>query len=490
MIQNLKLNPKNVVFVILCATISVATVMAEIMNPSRVLFVNNERGNDRWDGLAPEPGLEGERGPFRTIQKAFDSVRLSDRIDIANTGIPYQGGNRLSRIGGTPERPMVIEGNGAVICGLDRIPPERWKWVDDRVFSTDFWPMSNVLKGHKDFPFWIGTPQIWWVEDQPAPNVRSEVELRNTPGAFFWNKAEKTVWFNLPADQALEDLKVRIPVHSTGLNIHGSADYVVVQNLHSRFSSNDGFSAHGHAKNLLFRNCIATDNCGQGFSMHDNIRAIVEDSLAERNASSGACDVHGSQVTYRRSVLVNNSFEAGVFAAGESQGVYEECLIMFNGPFEQIWQTRQSSMLFLNCLIMGREDTPLLQMDDGRVRFIQSTLAGFSTLARFKSNGQGVLDIQNSLILVSADHLLPDTDVQQRVQFRYTLIPESKNEGMELPRGVQVEALQLPDQPWIPKNLLELQVQTRGKWYGRDSRIGAQLPNSVWELYSSTRPQD
>ena len=343
---------------LLCAALAIlillpaAALRAEDPTARRVFYVDNVLGDDGNDGLAREPvaGMPG-KGPFASLQKAFSAVATSVCVSVTGTARPYRGGNWVSAAGGTPERPMVIDGNGAVISGLGPVPAEKWEKIRDNINATDFWPMSNYLKGYRETNCWIGVPQIWWLNGKPGKNCVDEEGLLKTEGGFFWNKALKKLWFHVPRGASIEKLDVQIPVYGTAIDV--TRDFVVVKNFRSMFSWNDGFDVHGSAKNVVFRNCVATDNCGQGFSCHGTSSVLYEDCLAERCASSGSCDVNDCVSVYRRCVFANNSFEAGVYAAERSQHIYESCLITGNMPFEQIWQRGFSGMRFMNCLILG-----------------------------------------------------------------------------------------------------------------------------------------
>lgn len=104
---------------------------------TRIFYVNNETGNDLHDGLSAECVKEiSGKGPFASIKKAFSAVSTSDYISVANTGKPYPGGNSLSRAGGTAERPLVIDGHGAVISGLAVISAKNWKNMQNNLVSN------------------------------------------------------------------------------------------------------------------------------------------------------------------------------------------------------------------------------------------------------------------------------------------------------------------------------------------------------------------
>src|SRR5690606_7096031 len=210
------------------------------------------------------------------------------------------------------------------------------------------------------------------------------------------------VWFHLPKNKTFESVEIKMPVQlgmGTGINVNGKISNIIIQNLKVRYAFNDGSSAHGDVENIVFRNCISTDNCGQGFSMHGNAKILVEDSYASRNASSGTCDVNNCEVTYRRCVFKDNSFEAGIYTTETVKAIYEDCIISNNQPFEQIWQRGQSSMLLKNCVIVGFNDSKALAtIDRGLVKFDNCTLVKGLNVATSRSNNNSLI-INNSLLV-------------------------------------------------------------------------------------------
>jgi len=85
-------------------------------------YVDNRTGDDGNDGSTATTA-------FGTIARALKAAGTSDTISLANTGVAYREPIVLTRRGGTPAQPMVIEGNGATISGLRVIAPERWQRV-------------------------------------------------------------------------------------------------------------------------------------------------------------------------------------------------------------------------------------------------------------------------------------------------------------------------------------------------------------------------
>ena len=303
----------------------------------------------------------------------------------------------LTKAGGTKEAPLVIEGNNALITGLDIVPPEKWTHVKGNIYSTDFWPMSNMLKRYKPIQHWIGRPQIWWIDGKAAKNCTSEEELLANVNGFYWNKPLKQLWVNLPEGKKPSDFKIEIPVHGTSICIN--TDWVVVQNLRSKYSWNDGFDTHGKGRNIVFKNCTGTDNCGQGFSVHDDTTALYENCHASRNASSGICNVTKCISMYRNCVLADNTFEAGVYSAETAEIILENCIIAGNQPFEQIWQRGKSKLFFINCVIAGTKDASgLVSAQEGTAFFSQCTFVDAGFICKVPATSRCNITIINSII--------------------------------------------------------------------------------------------
>lgn len=360
---------------------------------AKTVYVDNVRGNDS------NPGTKAR--PVATIDKGLALLKRSDCLEVINTGKPYQrpyrgvtGRTHSVRHGGTLEKPMVINGNGAVVTGLAIIPADKWKKEGD-FHTLFFWPMSNMYKNYKKQNYWVDKTRIWWVNGKAAPNCKSLEELKKTPGGFWWNKAQKKVLFHLPAGKKLADLKIELPANS-GFSFYDS--HVIIKNFYVTHSWNDGFDSSGSNYKGIYKNCIAVENCGQGFSCHGTGQTYYEDCAAIRCASSGSCDVHWSYSRYNRCIFYENTFEAGVYTVDEGQHSYSDCIIAANGPFEQIWQKVSSSMHFSNCLILGTPGKNVLLMEHGIVTFRNCTIRGGKGLCSVPGGGPGQLFVDSCVI--------------------------------------------------------------------------------------------
>ncbi len=360
------------------------------------IFVDNSLGSDTaFDGSSAAP--HGGKGPYASIKKAFQSAQTSCRITIANTGKPYQGGNSLTKAGGTKELPLEIIGNGAVISGLGEVPSGKWEKLEGNEYATPFFPMTNMLKSYDKIACWIGRPQLWFLDGVPATNCKTRGELAATQGGFMWEKKEKRLVVRLPEGKSPSNVRIQFPVHNTSICVE--TDNVLVRDLRSVHSWNDGFDTHGSGKGIIFRNCVATDNCGQAFSVHDTTSALYENCVGIRNSSSGVCNNLESVCVFRNCVISDNTFESGVFAPDTCVMAFENCVISGNAPFEQIWQDGKSTLIFVNCVIRGADTSKgILRMSTGRVVFDGCAISNAAFLAQFIGAADGSLTIVNCLV--------------------------------------------------------------------------------------------
>ena len=371
--------------------LSTALLLLPLFLPgAETIHVNNLTGSDDGDGTRERP--------FATLYKACRVVPVSGRIEVANTGKPYRMpyksadvsksyGYRLFR-GGTREKPLVVEGNGATISGLAVVPREAWKQVPEtRLFRLPFYPMSNRLKIDKTINHWQEVPRIWFVDGRAAPNCHDRESLLKTPGGFWWNKTEKQVCFHLPAGKQLAELRIELPANY-GFYIH--ADHTIVRNFNCIFSVNDGFDADGSARNSDYINCLAYDNCGQGFSCHKTSSIRYAGCGAIRCASSNICNVNNSHAEYIDCVFLDNAFESNVSLYNEATARFVNCFFSGGSADEPIVQEHASQLAFLNCVIQGNRDLPLLRGRGGSVIFHQCTLSQARYLADLSAGWNAV----------------------------------------------------------------------------------------------------
>lgn len=257
-------------------------------------YVNNRSGSDAHDGRSPAQA-------FATIARAIQSARTSDTISLANTGTAYREPIPLTRLGGTPAQPLVIEGNGATISGLRPLPPERWTKAGD-VYE---------IAGPKPYGF----PYLV-IDGQRIPPASAPDKL--PPGGWTWTadgkeKGHGILRFRPAEGRTLADYRLEATLEVAGLRV-ASASYIVVRNLISECHANDGFNIHGDCRGIYCENIEARLNGDDGFSIHEAIEAVVRNGHFHHNGS-GIEDVNLSRSLYS-GLRVHDNTRLGVLFIG------------------------------------------------------------------------------------------------------------------------------------------------------------------------------
>lgn len=94
---------------------------------ARELYVNNETGDDRYEGRTPQ--YSSGEGPCRSIARALFLAQAGDTVVLAKTAQPYRESVTLqgARHSGNEFRPFRILGNGATLDGREPIRPTAWE---------------------------------------------------------------------------------------------------------------------------------------------------------------------------------------------------------------------------------------------------------------------------------------------------------------------------------------------------------------------------
>ena len=467
-----------------------ALLAGTLLTAAPTLYVDNLKGSDANDGSREKP--------LASIERACKLVKTGGRIEVADTGTPYSlpyggpGKERGLRLltGGTADSPLVVEGNGAVVSGLAVIPAEAWSKEADGVYSLPFDPMSNFFRRDMSKNYWLPGTQIWFVDGKAAPNLLDRETLEKTPNGFWWNKKERKVLYRLPEGKQLSDLKIELPANY-GFYIH--RDHTVVRNFTVMFSWNDGFDAAETPKNAMYLNCLAYNNCGQGMSIHDASSVYYQDCGAVNCASSAVCNVGQSSGVYKRCVLIDSTFEAAVFLNNDSSALFEECLIADAEPAELVWQRGRSKITFSNCVLIGNGKNNLAMLEAGALSFFGCTMRnGTGFLSLEPRSATGSLSVEKSLLRGFARYYvkLPDQPAALRVNLagnRYAPNAghwyKGKSEvpgtspaltALKLDRDSKTEEFQLSGRK---------SSENPGAPGRRSQRIGAQLPEPVWQIY-------
>ena len=377
-----------------------------------VVYVNNQTGTDQFDGLAPVPAGDGKSGPLLTIMAAVKKAPVSAVIQIANTGHDYRESVEIEGYRkGRANLPLVLEGNGATVNGLVAVPTAGWNPVRDDLYAFanrldpadkttrvgqkidaenyGVMPNSNWL-GHFKHQGWFTEPQapaIFFLNDKPGPNV---LKLEEIPaGGFFYDTQAKprTLYFRLPAGGKLADCRVELPLNR---GVYVSDDYVVVRNLASIYSQDDGFAGFW-GQGVVLQNVNGSFNCDQGISFHGTSSTLIDGGLFERNGGCGIADVM-SCITVYRNVTVRDNLISGALFQGVAHSMIN-CRLTGNDQM-QVDVNRGATINLTNCLILGEspEKGTGINMENGRLD--HCTIANCRTGVRMLRSGS----FDNSII--------------------------------------------------------------------------------------------
>jgi hypothetical protein len=218
------------------------------------IYVNNALGDDRASGLFPEMRALGD-GPVATVRRAFEIARASDTIVIANTGLPYAESVTLDRpnLSGTEVFPLVIEGNGAVMRGAQRLPSDVWQRVGPETYSY-----QPYRKGHYQLI----------VNGTPAKEVPVDRRATACPklGPLEWSAFRGHVYFRVEPTKFIDEYEFEAPLFEAGLGLHNARN-VVVRNLNFELFRLDGIAVTGNSRNVRLINVRSTANGRAGLSV-------------------------------------------------------------------------------------------------------------------------------------------------------------------------------------------------------------------------------
>lgn len=446
-------------------------------------YVDNLNGNDNNAGTKEQP--------FASLDKGIKALQTSDRLEvIANKNLPYtrpyygvNGKEYAVGAGGTKEQPLIINGNGAIISGLSIVPSDRWTKVSDNIYKLPFWPMSNLYKNFPKQDYWNDSLKIWFVDGENAKNALSKKELENTPNSFWWSRSEKSVYYHLAENKTLEELKIQLPANS-GFYTHG--DYTTIENFIVIYSWNDGFDTANTATNTVYKNCVAINNCGQAFSCHGDSTATYIDCVAISCGSAGFTNAHNSRVEYNRCVIMDNVFEAGAFAADKSSSTLNDCLVIDNTPMEQLWAHGTANLSLNNSIVKSKnQNVPVAFVRNGALSLNKCTIIGGSFFNTLQKDSVAKITISDSILGNFKDFLMTVTSAN------YTL----KNNLY-----FNTKSIILNGKAYYPNDFAQYKIDLGGDENSeyviavdlnpntniptRNNDRGAELPESVWELYN------
>ena len=256
-------------------------------------YVDNLAGSDDSDGNSQETALA-------TIARAVSLSRNSDTIVLTKTGTVYNESISLVKRGGTPRKPFTIEGNGAVLSGLQTLAPEKWKNAGDDLY---FFPLDKTPYGQP------------YLASGGKKLVKGSAPDDLAPEQFHWDR-QSGIYFKCPPGKTLASYDLGATLIGSGFAT-ASASYVVCRNLVCEYFANDGFNMHGDCRGIYLQNVVARYNGDDGISIHETGGLVVRNAHVHHN-SFGLQDVNAARSCYNGVLAEHNrvgaSFHGGFYS--------------------------------------------------------------------------------------------------------------------------------------------------------------------------------
>jgi hypothetical protein len=276
---------------------------AESPSGGRQLQVNPQTGLDTHDGITQ---------PVKTIARGVRLAQPGDTLNLA-PGL-YHESLDLSLKMGEPDKPITVDGHGAVLDGSEPVRAAEWESLGQGLYrKIKIIASMNPAVVGRWFFLWDGKMNhMGRTSKGPSAALKKPEDL--IPDEWTYVAEENAFYLKLPEGQDLDTANIRYPARSNGVIFAGKGAHVTVRNVTSTHVWNDGFNVHGAQRSLRFEN-IAAIECGDdGFSAHEDAQCEIDGFVSMGN-STGLCDV-GESVTHYRNVFIKDCIGHDVFFIG------------------------------------------------------------------------------------------------------------------------------------------------------------------------------
>jgi hypothetical protein len=229
-------------------------------------------------------------GACRTLAEAASQLRAGDTLQIAAGTGPYREPLYI-RASGTPEAPIVIEGNGNEITGFD--PLVFSPLPDGRLAATV----------PTEYPF---------VLRHAGRRVKEDAQTNQFEGGVTYERAENRLV--LAPGVSAEGWEISVRQFAVRIS---NASYHVYRDIDATGSRNDGFNLHGDGRGLVFEAVSGRQNLDEGFSSHGTMECEIRNARFSENDNG---ILNGQQtVTRLENVDVFDNVGFGIGFNGEAR---------------------------------------------------------------------------------------------------------------------------------------------------------------------------
>jgi hypothetical protein len=239
---------------------------------ARDIFVDNVRGDDRYDGASPTTGLQGS-GPCRTISHALRLAGSADRIILADSGQPYRESITLqaARHSGNQVGPFTIDGGGAVLDGAGAVPDYAWEH-----YQTDVFRFQPARMSYQQI-FRDGVP----LERRLASTQYELPALEPLQWCLF----DRYIYFRVEKDKLPQSYGLSHAAQPVGITLYDVRG-VVIRDLTVQGFQLDGINAHDNVFDCTLLGVVCRGNGRAGVSIGGASRVLVEACLLGNNGAA------------------------------------------------------------------------------------------------------------------------------------------------------------------------------------------------------------
>ena len=269
----------------------------------RDIHVDNLSGDDGFTGHYVR-NMPDRSGPVRTIAKALRLAQSGDRIVLAKTEEPYRESVSLvgSRHSGYLDRPLVIEGNGAILEGSAPVPAGAWEHYRGAVFR--FRPRRA---GHQQL-FLDELPAVRVAADRFAP-VPPKLEPRE------WCLHGGQIFFCVEPEKLPRDYNLTYAHRETGITLFHVRGVAIV-NLTVQGFRIDGINAYNSAREVYIKGVTSRGNGRSGITVGGASKVEIDVCVVGNNGRAQLLTLPHSETSVRNSQLFANTAPARVDRGG------------------------------------------------------------------------------------------------------------------------------------------------------------------------------
>ncbi len=281
------------------------------------IYVDPARGDDSNAGRS-------EDAPVKRIAQAIRIAQPGDTIHLTPTTY-YESAVFIDKHG-TPDKPITLDGHGAILEGSDPVTSDKWKAVaesPDLYRCEKLYPKTDDAIVDRWFLLLDGKMQrMNRCSKGPSDPLKAVADLQ--PGEWTYVKTEDAFYLKLAPGQDLDSANIRYPARSSSVIFASTGSNITIRNVTGTHPYNDGYGIHGAQYKLVFENIKAIECGDDGFSAHEDATCTINGFTSIDNAT-GFCDTGTSQTDYR-DVFIKDCHGFDLYFIGQRHSI-ENALI-------------------------------------------------------------------------------------------------------------------------------------------------------------------